>query len=88
MKKGTHPLYHPKVPVTCACGATFTTGSTLDALHIEVCSQCHPYYTGRQNLIDTAGRVDRFKRLLTKRAKVRADRVAEAPPRPAAAREA
>jgi len=61
MKPDIHPKYQ-EIKVTCSCGNTFTTHSTLaDALHLDICSQCHPFYTGKQKLIDTAGRVDRFK---------------------------
>ncbi len=61
MKEGIHPDYAEAV-VKCACGETFTTGSTKKALHVEICSKCHPFYTGRQKLIDTGGRVDKFKK--------------------------
>lgn len=60
MKPKIHPNYSSTVPVTCACGHTFTTGSTMDKISIEVCSNCHPFYTGVQKLVDTAGRVDKF----------------------------
>ena len=62
MRTGIHPNYHP-VTVSCACGHSFTTGSTLkqDTLRVEICSQCHPLYTGKSKLIDTQGRVDRFQ---------------------------
>ncbi|MBN1627779.1 MAG: 50S ribosomal protein L31 [Deltaproteobacteria bacterium] len=60
MKKGIHPEYH-KAKVHCACGAEFETGSTLEEINVEICSQCHPFFTGKQKLIDTAGRVERFK---------------------------
>ena len=59
MKAGIHPVYHD-VEVRCACGNTFTTRSTKKELHLEICSQCHPFFTGRQKLIDTEGRVERF----------------------------
>ncbi len=59
MKAGIHPQYQ-EVSVHCACGATWKTRSTLKDLHLEICSQCHPFFTGRQKLIDTEGRVDRF----------------------------
>ena len=59
MKPNIHPQYH-EVAVHCACGATWTTGSTRKDLHLEICSNCHPFFTGRQKLIDTEGRVDRF----------------------------
>jgi len=62
MKPGIHPEYH-EITVTCACGETFATRSTKkDDMHIEICSACHPFFTGKQKLIDTAGRVDRFNR--------------------------
>jgi large subunit ribosomal protein L31 len=59
MKPGIHPDYHD-VTVHCACGATWQTRSTKKDLHLEICSQCHPFFTGRQKLIDTEGRVERF----------------------------
>ena len=59
MKPGIHPKYH-QVEVRCACGNTFTTRSTKQELHLEICNQCHPFFTGRQKLIDTEGRVERF----------------------------
>lgn len=61
MKEGIHPNYGEAV-VKCACGETFTTGSTKKALHVEICSKCHPFFTGRQKLIDTGGRVEKFKK--------------------------
>jgi large subunit ribosomal protein L31 len=64
MKADIHPAYHAKVQVTCACGASFETGSTAEAIQVEVCSNCHPFYTGKQKLVDTAGRVDRFRKRL------------------------
>ena len=59
MKPGIHPKYH-EVEVRCACGNTFKTRSTKPELHLEICNNCHPFFTGRQKLIDTEGRVDRF----------------------------
>ncbi|MEO8450540.1 MAG: 50S ribosomal protein L31 [Gemmatimonadota bacterium] len=61
MKPNVHPLYKP-LEVKCACGNQFTVRSTAAAIHVEVCSVCHPYFTGKQRLMDTAGRVDRFRR--------------------------
>ncbi len=61
MKATIHPEY-VEATVTCACGNTFTTGSTKALLKIEVCSKCHPFFTGEQRIVDTAGRVERFKR--------------------------
>ncbi len=60
MKTSIHPTYNDKVTATCACGATFDMGSTLKEIHTEICSACHPFYTGKQKLIDTAGQVDKF----------------------------
>lgn len=63
MKPDIHPAYN-EVKVVCSCGNSFTTQSTLgkDEMSIEVCSQCHPFYTGKQKIVDTAGRVDKFRR--------------------------
>ncbi len=61
MKEGIHPIYNEKVKVTCSCGNAFETGSTEKVIDIEVCSNCHPFYTGKQKLVDTAGRVDKFR---------------------------
>ena len=65
MKDALHPTYHEKVAVTCSCGNEFTTGSTVEAIEVEVCSNCHPFYTGKQKLVDTAGRVDKFRKRLS-----------------------
>ena len=59
MKQGIHPQYN-QVQVTCACGNKFTTGSTLDKIEVEVCSACHPFFTGQQKFVDTKGRIDKF----------------------------
>jgi len=63
MKTDIHPAYH-EVTVVCACGSTFKTRSTYkgDLLHLEICSNCHPFFTGKQKLVDSAGRVERFQR--------------------------
>ena len=61
MKQGIHPEYH-QAKVTCACGETFVTGSVKKELRVEICSKCHPFYTGKQKLVDTGGRVDRFNK--------------------------
>ena len=61
MKKDIHPAYHEKAKAICACGHSFTTGSTLPELKTELCSACHPFYTGKQKLVDTARRVEKFK---------------------------
>ncbi len=62
MKTDTHPTYFPEAKVTCACGSVFKVGSTIDGFSVEICSQCHPFYTGNEKVLDTAGRVDRFKK--------------------------
>ena len=67
MRSGIHPQY-AEATVTCSCGATFTTRATKAEIHVELCSQCHPFYTGKQKLVDTGGRVDRFQRRLAKKA--------------------
>ena len=61
MKEGIHPPYKEST-ITCICGSTFTTKSTKGDMHVEICSNCHPFYTGKQNIIDTAGRVERFRK--------------------------
>ena len=66
MKKDIHPKYYPKAKVKCICGNTFTIGSTKPKINIEICSNCHPFYTGKDKIIDTAGRVERFKKRLSK----------------------
>lgn len=61
MKQGIHPEYQQTV-IKCACGAEYATRSTAKDIQVEICSNCHPFYTGKQKLVDTAGRVDKFKR--------------------------
>src|SRR3989339_1577564 len=70
MKKGIHPQYYDDAKIKCACGAEFVVGSTVKEIHVEICSNCHPFYTGKERLVDTAGRVDRFKKLTEQKAKV------------------
>jgi large subunit ribosomal protein L31 len=65
MKTGIHPAYK-QVTVVCACGETFITRSTRDDLRLEICAKCHPFFTGKQKLIDSAGRVERFQKRYTK----------------------
>lgn len=62
MKKDIHPAYYPEAKVICACGNTFTTGSTKEELRVEICSECHPFYTGKQKFTERGGRVERFKK--------------------------
>ncbi len=61
MKTETHPTYFPEAKVTCVCGNAFAVGSTKDKIQVEICSNCHPFYTGNDKLMDTAGRVEKFK---------------------------
>lgn len=61
MKNEIHPKYFSHAAVACACGATFKTGSTKEKMEVEICSACHPFYTGTQRLVDTAGKVERFQ---------------------------
>jgi large subunit ribosomal protein L31 len=61
MKKDLHPVYHKDATFVCACGNKMKIGSTKQEVKVEICSKCHPFYTGSQQLIDTAGRVERFK---------------------------
>ena len=67
MKKDIHPKYYPEAVVTCACGNSWTTGSTQPAIRTDVCSKCHPFFTGEQRIVDTEGQVDRFYKKLQAR---------------------
>jgi large subunit ribosomal protein L31 len=67
MKKDIHPTYYPDAQVICACGNTWTTGSTMKVIRTDVCSNCHPFYTGEQRIVDTEGQVDRFYKKLQAR---------------------
>jgi large subunit ribosomal protein L31 len=62
MKTEIHPKYFTDAKITCACGAIFSIAGTKDDVHVEICSQCHPFYTGNEKVLDTAGRVDKFKK--------------------------
>lgn len=66
MKTGIHPKYNAEAAVTCACGNTFKTGSTQEKIEVEICSVCHPFWTGLDKVLDGAGRVDKFKKRATK----------------------
>lgn len=68
MKKGIHPEYH-ECTVICACGNTFKTRSTKKEIRVEICSQCHPFFTGKQKIVDTAGRVEKFRKKYAAKAK-------------------
>ncbi len=62
MKTAIHPKYNPMTQVTCSCGNSFTVGSTVDSIHVELCSKCHPFYTGQQKFVDTASRIEKFQK--------------------------
>ncbi len=62
MKEDIHPTYHKDARATCSCGNTFTIGSTKKEIKVELCNKCHPFFTGEQRVVDTAGRVERFRR--------------------------
>jgi large subunit ribosomal protein L31 len=62
MKQGIHPKYYPNATVICSCGNTWTTGSTVEVIRTDVCSACHPFFTGEQRIVDTAGQVDRYQK--------------------------
>lgn len=62
MKANIHPTWNDNAVITCACGATFTTGSTMDVIRVDICSKCHPLFTGQQKFVDTLGQVDKFKK--------------------------
>ncbi|MFA6536131.1 MAG: 50S ribosomal protein L31 [Candidatus Paceibacterota bacterium] len=66
MKAEIHPKYFPNAKATCACGKSFTVGSTKEKIEVEICSACHPFYTGNDKIVDTAGRLERFKARVAK----------------------
>lgn len=80
MKANIHPKWYPAANVVCACGNTWTTGATIPEIRTDICSACHPFYTGEQRIVDTEGQIDRF----LKKLQVRTDRVAEREAREAA----
>ena len=66
MKKDTHPTYYQKAAIACACGNKIIVGSTKEKLEVEICARCHPFYTGKEKLVDTAGRVQKFEKRAAK----------------------
>ena len=68
MKAEIHPKYYEKAKVTCSCGNTFEVGSTMPEIKVEICSACHPFFTGKQKLVDTEGRIEKFNRRYEKKA--------------------
>jgi large subunit ribosomal protein L31 len=78
MKKDIHPQYYKEAKIICACGNTLLTGSTKPEMKVEVCSACHPFYTGKKRLVDSTGRVDRFKKRMAKSEKILAEKIKKA----------
>ncbi|OHA63261.1 MAG: 50S ribosomal protein L31 [Candidatus Wildermuthbacteria bacterium RIFCSPHIGHO2_01_FULL_47_27] len=72
MKKDIHPQYYPQAHVQCACGNRFTVGSTKEYFEVEICSNCHPFYTGREKIVDTLGRVEKFRKRLAQKEEIAA----------------
>jgi large subunit ribosomal protein L31 len=86
MKNNIHPNWYKDAKVSCVCGNSFTTGSTVPEIRVDICAQCHPFYTGQQKLVDTQGQVEKFSKLRTaseakraERAKIAEARAAKAP---------
>lgn len=79
MKKNIHPEYHTDAKIICSCGAELETGATIKEMHVEICSACHPFYTGKKKVLDTTGRVDRFKKLAEKSKATAAAKTPKAP---------
>ena len=73
MKKDIHPNFHKEAKVTCACGNSFTVGSTKEKIEVEICSSCHPFFTGVQKVVDTAGRVEKFQARQERAKKIKAE---------------
>ena len=78
MKKDIHPKYYPEAKIICACGNIIVTGSTRPEMKVEVCSACHPFYTGKKRLVDATGQLDRFKKRFEKSEKIKAEKVRRA----------
>ena len=71
MKQDIHPTYYDKAKVKCACGNQFTIGSTKQEIEVEICSNCHPFYTGKEKMVDTLGRVEKFRKRLSKKVELK-----------------
>lgn len=76
MKEKIHPKWYKKAKIICACGNVIETGSTVPEMHVEICSACHPFYTGKHKLVDVAGRVDKFKAKVEVARKIKAEKEA------------
>lgn len=77
MKENIHPVWYSDAKIVCACGNEWTTGATVQEIRTDICSACHPFYTGEQRIVDTEGQVDRFMKRLQVRDNIRAERVAQ-----------
>ncbi len=77
MKAKIHPKYYKNATITCACGNVFKVGSTVEKIEIEICSACHPFYTGKKKLVDSAGQVDRFQKKMEMAKKMQAEKEAK-----------
>jgi large subunit ribosomal protein L31 len=77
VKKDTHPTYYPKAQIMCSCGKIHEIGSTKEKMEVEICSNCHPFYTGQEKLLDTAGRVEKYKARREKAASISATKKAK-----------
>jgi large subunit ribosomal protein L31 len=75
MKKEIHPKYYNKAMVRCACGNVFTVGSTKESMEVEICSKCHPFYTGKEKMVDAAGRVEKFRKRLAKKEELKKTKI-------------
>lgn len=73
MKKGIHPNYYPNAKVFCACGAIFEVGATQKEIRTEICYRCHPFFTGKEKIVDKTGQVEKFKKRLVKTKRIKAD---------------
>jgi len=71
MQKEIHPPYYPTAAVVCSCGNKFIVGSTMEKLHVEICSACHPFFSGQEKVLDSAGRVEKFKQRQKKQVKIK-----------------
>jgi len=71
VKQKIHPKYYPNATVKCACGNTFTVGSTKELIETEICSKCHPFYSGKEKIVDTMGRVEKFRKRLAKKTEIK-----------------
>lgn len=77
MKQGIHPQYYPNAKVKCACGNTWLTGATVPEISVEICSNCHPFYTGKEKLVDTRGRIEKIQRKMAKAEEMRKHKTAK-----------